>query len=67
VSDPIEKRKDFGKTMPAFKHLMQKDPLAHVDTIGFPLYQKESKKEFQQYCKNLEESILAYKIKFNEL
>lgn len=45
VSDPIEKRKNFGMTMPVKLDMMQKDPLSYVNTIGLPIYSKESKKE----------------------
>jgi hypothetical protein len=58
VSDPVEKRKNFGMTMPVKMDLLKKDPLSYVNTIGMPLYKKDSKKEFMDYCKSLEESLV---------
>jgi hypothetical protein len=67
VSDPVEKRKNFGMTMPVKLDAVKQDPLQFVDTIGLPIYSKETKKEFLEYCKRLEESVMQYKSKYNEL
>ena len=61
VFDPVEKRKNFGMTMPLKQYLIKQDPLSYVATIGLPIYTKETKKEFIEYAKNLEESIAQYK------
>ena len=43
------------------------DPAEGVATIGLPLYQKETKRQFLQYVHDLEASISQYKTKLSEL
>ena len=50
VYDPVEKLKNFGMTMPLNLDLIKQDPLSYVNTIGLPIYNKESKKEFLEYA-----------------
>ena len=43
------------------------DPAEGVSTVGLPLYQKETKRQFLQYVHDLEASISQYKTKLSEL
>jgi len=72
------KAQQFGQTMPLnLKDTknqgsnkpseVKMDPAEGVATIGLPLYQKETKRQFLQYVHDLEASISQYKTKLSEL